>query len=166
MSLYHFDYQKDVRPADALTNSYVQLLKNRVPKVTFDKMVRILSAEIGKKQPNQSSALTFAMLATLVGHNSQCPTGDKNYVWRKVEEAAGMHPKTTNLMLGALAQYCFAADESDWLAAKRYTGKINEDEEEIYVTIYWVKPEHVPPPPRRKGFSVSDLKAKWGQAHV
>lgn len=164
MSLFHFDYQKHITPGDALKNNYVQLLKSRVPKVTFEKIVRILSEQIADKRPSESSALTFAMLATLVGYSSECPTRDSTYVWEKVFEAAGSHPKTTHLMLGALAQYCFALDDREWIAAKRYTGKMNEDEEEIYVTIYWVKPVTITLPPRPRKFTLNDLKAKWGHA--
>jgi len=164
MSLYHFDYHKEVEAPDALKNPYVQVLRNRLPKVSFEKMVRILCAQVAAKQPSQSSALTFAMLATLVGYSSECPTRDSTYVWEKVWSAAGAHPKTANLMLGALAQYAFAMDEREWIAAKRYTGKTNEDDEEIYVTIYWVKPDAVILP--RKHFSMTDLKTKWAPAHA
>ena len=127
MSLYHFDYKKEILPKNVLKNEYIQVLVSRVPKVTFEKMVRILSEQVADQKPSKASALTFAKLATLVGHSSTCPTRDSNYVWDKVTEAARQHPKTANLMLGALAQYCFALDDREWLAAKDYTGKLNED---------------------------------------
>jgi len=162
MSLYHFDYRKHISASDALKNPYVQTLCNRVPKVTFEKMVRILAEQIAEKQPSQNSALTFAMLASLVGESSNCPKVDHVYIWDKVSHAAGAHPKTTNLMLGALAQYAFASDDREWIAAKRYSGKLNEDDEEIYFTVYWVKPPTVRiPPPPKKHFSLADLQAKW-----
>lgn len=139
MGLYHVHYSKSLDPLALERGKLIKLLRSRLNPRTFEKMVRIFDEQIANAKPSQRSALTFAMLATLVGYNSVCPTGDSNYVWEKVFEAAKGHQKVANLMLGSLAQWRFANDSRNWLCARQDTGKINEDNEDIYVTIYWIK---------------------------
>lgn len=157
MGLFHFDYQKPVVASKAEQNQYVQLLKSRVDPRTFKKLVEIFDKQIAAINPSKKSALSFGMLATLVGYNSTCPTKDSTYVWDKVWEAAGKHQKTANYMLGTLAQWRFAEDDREWYCCKNDQHRQNEEGEDIYVTIYWI------PPPAPK-FSLSDLKAKWASA--
>ena len=140
MSLYHVLKGKKLKPESLEVNEYVQLLRSRINPRSFEKMIRIFDEQIQGTSPSESSALTFAMLATLVGHSAVCPTRDSDYVWRKVEMAGRAHTRTCNYMLGCFAQWRFALDGRDWCCYKKETGKQNEIGEDIAVTIYWIKP--------------------------
>ena len=131
-------YHKTKTPQKLETNEYIKLLKGRVKPVTFNKMARVFDEQILIVNPSQKSSLSFAMLATLVGHNSQCPVGDANYIWETVWKAAKQHQRTANYMLGMLAQWRFALDERKWVCYSQETGKLNELGEEITRTFYFV----------------------------
>lgn len=141
MSLFHVGRWKELKPEELEENEYVQLLKERLNPRSFEKMIRIFDEQIQSASPSEANALTFAMLATLVGHSAECPTVDSNYVWRKVEEAGRSHTRTCNYMLGCFAQWRFSLDERKWLCYKKESGRQNEFGEEMAVTIYWVKKE-------------------------
>jgi len=78
------------------------------------------------------------MLAKLVGHTSECPTRDSTYAWDTVWAAAKKHQRTANYMLGVLAQWRFSLDGREWMCCKKESGRKNEYDEDISVTIYWI----------------------------
>ena len=130
---------KVIKDPDTLEHSeYVSLLRDRTHTRTFKKMVRIFDEQIQNISPSESSGLSFAMLATLVGHNAICPTRDSDYVWRTVWAAAKQHQKIANYMLGMLAQWRFAVDARNWVCYSQETGLINDEGEEITRTHYFV----------------------------
>lgn len=139
MSLFHANYQKKYKPGSFQENPYMLLLAERIHVRSWDKLVRIFDEQIANISPSQSSALEFGMLATLVGWNSKCPSGDATYVWETVWKAAKGHQKTANYMLGTFAQWRFAEDSRQWLCFKKDTDRKNIDGEDMTVTIYWVK---------------------------
>lgn len=153
-------------PIAAEENKYVQLFKSRVAKATFDKTVRILDEAIRSINPSKKSALNFAMLATLVGHNCVTPTRDSNYVWETVFRAAKQHDRTGNYILGCLAMWRFCLDDRDWNAFKQDTGIENELGEEITRTVYWVSEKVQKPPPPKRGMRSlgSELQKVMGRA--
>ena len=136
MSLYHFDYNKDLKPENLLDNPYILLLGARCGAEEFNELVSIFDGQIAAIAPSKKSALSFAMLATLVGYKADCT--DKQYVWDTVFKAAKGHDKTANYMLGCLAQWRFSVDTRKWLCCKQDQNKTNEDGEDVFVTIYWV----------------------------
>ena len=160
MSLSRFNPSKNtlLSPSKLEKGDLIELLKRKLNARSFAKMCRIFDEQIASINPSASSALTFGMLATLVGRDAVCPTTDANYVWRKADEVAGGDSKLTHLILGAFAQWRFACDSRDWICARKDSNRVNEEGEDIYVTIYWIPP---PAPPK---FTAADLGKKWSSS--
>jgi len=137
--MYHYlNYDKEIKIGDLEKSFYYHLLKTRVDPVTYEKLVNFLINQVKNINPSEKSQLYFAMLATLVGHNSKC-VDDSDWAWKVVWEASGEHQKTANYMLGILVQWVFAKDDRYWRAYKQETGKVNDLGEDIERTSYWVR---------------------------
>lgn len=138
MSLFHVDYHRKVKPLSAEENEFVQLFRKRVHPSVWLKVLDIFDERIQELSPSQKSALTFAMLASLMGYQRE--DADSQYVWQHVWKAARGHQKVANYMLGCLAMWRFTLDDRSWIAAKKPTDRLNAEGEEMAVTIYWVAP--------------------------
>ena len=120
----------------------IRLLKKRVPSVTFNKMVRIVSEGIASVRPSKSSQLVWTKSAVLFGHKSMRPKCEVDYLWDKIIGAVG-DDKECLFVLGALVRWQTAVHAEKtrdiWLMYRQETGGVDPiTGKTIHENHYWI----------------------------
>jgi len=143
MLIDHTYNDRVIKPEGLEDLELLSALKRKLPKVSFDKVVRIIDQAI-EHLVGTDGRLTFSWgcAGSLLGYSSQEPHCDIEYLWDKVIETVGPD-RFCKMAVGALLQWRVAkrAEElnEDWHAYKReYEEEDEETGKKITRYEYWV----------------------------
>lgn len=180
MPLYDVTHPKHtlVRPKDAEAYEKIQRAKHILSAKAFYRCADIMDEAIEKavRIATQANRLAFTKAGILVGRNPVADEADAKYIWLCAEEVYNSDGKTQRdrnhaaemqlKLVGGFTRWRISLrGERYWLTYKTDTDTYNPNTGElITVSNYFVNDKYVPPmpPPKRKGFGVNDLRAKFG----
>lgn len=177
MPLYDVSTPKHaiVNPKDAEAYEKIQRMKHILSKKSFDRCVDIIDEAIEKSVniANKNNRMIFTKAGILVGRNPVADDADANYIWNCAEETYNSDGKTQRdrllagemqlKLVGGLTRWRISKrDELYWLTFKTDHGTFNAlTGKPITVSNYFVNEDFVPPMiPKKKGFSLDELKGK------
>jgi len=168
MALYDLDYgAKLVKTSDSENYDLLQIGKGRLDPRTFEKMVRTIDESIANNKPSESSKLTWANCASLIGYNSKEPTNNTNHLWDYASKTFRGHQKSTNMFVGGLVRWRISILKDTWLCMRDIKDEIDIDTgKNIKVATYWINNEFVPKNNKREEekFSFQDLARKFNRS--
>lgn len=140
MPLYDLDQGcRKVTKTAAENNEYLEQAKKRLDSRTFNKMVQTVDEELRKLKPSQSSQLTWAKCAALLGYSSSAPTRNTNHLWNNAFHAFRGHQKSTNIFVGSLVRWRISLLPEKWLCMRDERNELDPDTgKPIKVSAYWI----------------------------
>jgi hypothetical protein len=169
-----------VQPPDAANYDLLQRARKDLGEIRFKKDCRIIDEALDRiiREGQAKNKLVFTKAGFLVGHSTKTPHVDVQHVWdsaelaypcrlllNRIDEVAGeMQLK----FVGGLVRWRISMLPDTWLVYRQPTDRFNTfTGKEITVSEYWINNDFVfQTPPKRKNFSMMDLKSKFEQVRA
>lgn len=150
-----------VTPEDAESYEGIKALKRRLPKQTFDKIVRTVDNAILGCKPSQSSKLVWTRSSALFGHSSVQPKQHIDHLWDNVVAVVGPDKECLKAVGGLLRWRISMIENDTWLVYRQETGEIDPiDKKKITVSEYWINNRFVMP--AKPKVELNGLLEAWG----
>lgn len=167
MPLYDVTHKKAVwvDPDEAEEFKHIQALVRKLPKVTFDRIVKSVDEAIASVKPSETSKLVWTCMAALFGRQNMQPSKRIDHIWENVIKAVGAD-KECQIAIGSLLWWRVSLREEIYLVFRRELGSIDPlTGKEITRSEYWIKEDYVFEGSTRrpaKTVDVSRLAKSWG----
>jgi len=153
MPLYDLDRGAQEIESKELYKKYVKPVADRLPKVTFDKMIKTVDAALNTLKPSQSSKLVWTKCAALCGYSSDLKVKDANHLWEAAQKATTFDPDGCNKFVGSLIFWRISMRSERWLSTK------TQDVEGVHpYRTYWINDNFIP---YGQMFKAEDLLRKF-----
>lgn len=146
MPLYDITHPKDrlITPEHIEEIDLFKAMRSRMPKNTWERVVKTVEEAVDSVQPNQTSRLVWTRASALFGHSSEQPKKWIDHLWDKIIAVVG-DGKMCLLSVGCLLRWTIAKRPETWLCYKRETDEYDEEtEKQITISEYWINNDYVP----------------------